>query len=959
MAHYSQTFYNTENQLCEKASFLHFQTITLMKKLFLLAAGVASFAALTAAPVRYGQTLDVVAGGATVKLTVHGDEYHHYYSTPDGCPVVLEADGWRLASVGADGLLTPSAYKLRADDDRTPEERAFVARNSSAESLQALSKAALANRALQTPKPSANRALGLFPNSTYPTTGSPKALVLVVEFADKAMNLTDAHAYFNGLLNTNDFNEWGATGSASDFYNFSSAGQFTPQFDLYGPVTLPENCVYYGGNNAWGNDMQAWKMVVDACQLLDDQVDFSQYDTDGDGEIDNVFIFYAGQGEASGGGPECIWPHAGYVGSNAGQDYYFDGVRLYRYACTNEWGTSTIDGSQRPDGIGTFVHEFSHVMGLPDLYTTQYTGAFTPGAWTTMDQGPYSNDGRTPPMLTAFERHALGWIQPVDISGGMQVLLPNLAENTAAIIPTYKDTEYFLLENRQKEGWDSYIPGHGMLVWHIDYVSNIWMQNLVNNDNTHQYVDIEEADNYLSEANRAGDSFPGAMGITSFTDDTAPSMRAWSGRATECPITGIVEENGLISFSAGSGTAEPAVSQTLAPGNENANGFTARWTVAEGKGHVLSVYTRSRGGQIEYLPGYEMYLAGNDGECEITGTRPGTIYYYTVRNLDGISLSLPSEEAMAYTGDNAMEHFQAEALEATEVTYDAFRANWQPLFGAVDYRLNVARVNSGGEISSEDVDFFFSIDCIPENWSFYKGTECTLTAYCGASAPSIKFSDGGWITSPQYNGSLTSVSFWQRGNGAPEGSVVKVEEYLDGGWSEVALVNVESQKGGTTSTVESFAGGNAVRLTFDSPTGKGSVCIDDIHVEYSSQLNLQPLEDYTDLVVEGTSALVSGLDENTSYVYTVRASNGTLFSRPSAAVRVQTPQSTAVRSAAAEGMRVRTEGMRLEISGCKDTVTVTDPSGRIVARGAAGTYTMPAHGLYIITAAEGSFKAVL
>ena len=165
----------------------------------------------------------------------------------------------------------------------------------------------------------------------------------------------------------------------------------------------------------YGNDQRPEEMIIEACQMLDDTVDFSEYDRDGDGYIDNVFVFYAGRGEASGGASDTVWPHSWDITAATSVPYVFDGVRLDRYGCSNEW---EVD---RPDGVGTFVHEFSHVMGLPDLYATKYTGAFTPGAWSAMDYGPYNNDGCTPPLYSAFERYSLGWIEPLPIDGPVNV----------------------------------------------------------------------------------------------------------------------------------------------------------------------------------------------------------------------------------------------------------------------------------------------------------------------------------------------------------------------------------------------------------------------------------------------------------------------------------------------------------------------------------------------------------
>ena len=140
-------------------------------------------------------------------------------------------------------------------------------------------------------------------------------------------------------------------------------------------------------------------MVIEACRQLNPEIDFSQYDLDNDQYIDNVFIFYAGQGEASGGSSDCVWPHSWEVEiAEMGSQHIFDNVHLNRYACSNEWELSALGYGYRPVGIGTFIHEFSHVMGLPDLDSTQYVeDTFTPGAWSVMDYGPYNNYGCTPP----------------------------------------------------------------------------------------------------------------------------------------------------------------------------------------------------------------------------------------------------------------------------------------------------------------------------------------------------------------------------------------------------------------------------------------------------------------------------------------------------------------------------------------------------------------------------------
>lgn len=386
----------------------------------------------------------------------------------------------------------------------------------------------------------------LFSGTPFPAEGSPKGLVILVQFKDKKFSMSNPQNFYTRMLNEENFSDYNATGSARDFFVQNSKGSFTPDFDVYGPVTLSKNMSYYGQNDFYGYDMYPEQAVIEALQSLDSTVNFSQYDLDGDGQIDNVFVFYAGYGEADSAIDDTIWPHsADILEYGLATNYYFDGKLLNRYGMTNE-----VDYTyKRPDGIGTFVHEFSHVLGIPDFYATDYSTAYTPGEYSTMDYGPYNNEGRTPPNYSFFERMSLGWVNPSEItSTGEYTLLPMEQNNDAYIIHTEKEDEFYILENRQKSGWDAYIPGHGMLVWHIDFNQSKWDNNIVNNTASHQYVDLIEADNKKTDATRAGDPFPGSGNITSFTSTTNPALKSWSGKATDVALSQIKEAGKNISF---------------------------------------------------------------------------------------------------------------------------------------------------------------------------------------------------------------------------------------------------------------------------------------------------------------------------------------------------------------------------------------------------------------------------
>ena len=385
--------------------------------------------------------------------------------------------------------------------------------------------------------------------SKFPSNGEQRSAVILVEFSDKKFTIENPKIFYTRMLNEPGFSDGGATGSARDYFISNSNGIFIPQFDVYGPVVLDKSYAYYGKNNIWGEDANPWEMVIEACELLNDEIDFSLYDRNEDGIIDNVYFFYAGYGEADGGGANTIWPHSYDITSVSWFPYMFDGVRLDHYACSNELQKFNND---IPDGIGTFCHEFSHVLGLPDLYSTTYNSAFTPFTWDILDHGSYNNYSRTPPNYSAYERFALDWINPEILYEGDEIMLNPLDEsNKAFIVLTDNDNEYFLFENRQQNGFDEYLPGHGMLIWHIDFEMRKWMNNTVNTTPSHQNIDLIEADNVKSQNTLDGDSFPGSQNITEFSCETTPAFVSWNKVNMPLRLFNIEEsEDGIIIFSA-------------------------------------------------------------------------------------------------------------------------------------------------------------------------------------------------------------------------------------------------------------------------------------------------------------------------------------------------------------------------------------------------------------------------
>lgn len=525
---------------------------------------VAMCIALTAAAVPAKRGNKVVTQPDGTMLTIHkvGDENIHFTLTDDDKLLTIDENGqYCYANIDEKGNLKSTGIKA-IDATARPAAHACVTKAFSEINIADVT----AKRQAQRPRRMiAQNGVGTY-TSNFPKKGTVRGLIILVQYADvkfKTTYSTSAKQYFTDMLNKEGFNEYGGTGSARDYFIDSSNGQFTPEFDVVGPVTLSNNRAYYGGNDANGNDMRAGQMIEEACKLADQYVYYPNYDNDGDGECDNVYVIYAGVGEASSydsDAAESIWPHSWSIsesiGLNSGVKVKLDGVYVDRYACSNEWESTT----SRPDGIGTFVHEFSHVMGLPDLYDTESNYAYyTPCDYSVMDYGSYNNEGRTPPAYSAFERNAMGWINAKVLGKAENIALNDIKDsNEACIITTSKTNEFFLLENRQQKGWDRYLPGHGMLIWHIDFDQETWNNNTVNNSKIHQRVDIVEANNNDDgsvETTKEGWTWPGTSEKTRFTTETTPALIDWSGYEIDVPITNIEEKDGIINFRVCGGTA--------------------------------------------------------------------------------------------------------------------------------------------------------------------------------------------------------------------------------------------------------------------------------------------------------------------------------------------------------------------------------------------------------------------
>ena len=361
----------------------------------------------------------------------------------------------------------------------------------------------------------------------------------------------------NDLMNSDNYTYDGATGSVRQYFSDQSDGQYIPQFDVVGPVTVPSNMSYYGANDKYGYDIHPADMVVEACSIAHatHNVDFTKYDNDTDGYVDFVYIIYAGKGEADYGKEEgaedAIWPHSWDVYSAKTiyreSQRIFDGKKLYQYACSGE-----IDGAGARTGIGTIAHEFSHVIGLPDLYDTSTDGQnteddMTPDAWHIMDYGSYNNNGKTPPNYNIYDKYYLGWQSPINPGNKAQNLsliavgnsdcnAYQIAASNALLPANSTDTVYYI-ENRQQSGWDAHLPGHGLLIWRIVYSQSVWDNNAPNSTLGHLRYALLSATGKTTNIGTTADPFPGTKNKTE-----------WRG-VPDKPLLNITEKSGVISLS--------------------------------------------------------------------------------------------------------------------------------------------------------------------------------------------------------------------------------------------------------------------------------------------------------------------------------------------------------------------------------------------------------------------------
>lgn len=544
----------------------------MVKQMILAAAMMAAVSVAEAVPAYRQAVCRTQPDGTRLHVVQQGDERRHLLSTVDGHALLQDADGYlRYARLEAGQLTCHDAPVAHDAAMRSSEELAYVSQLAPL-SLATLEQASTPRRARQ------DFGDGVIQIGDFPTQGEVRALFILAEFSDVKFS-TDA-SFFDRIMNEEGNTDSNSMGSARDYFMAQSGGQFRPTFDVVGPVSLNHTQKFYGENNFWGGDKQAELLIRDAAQTAHDRlgVDFSQYDYDDDGEVDMVYVLYAGRGENYGADENCVWPHK-YELSARGINLELDGKKVDTYACSCElYG---IEGNT-PTGIGTFCHEFGHVLGLADHYNTEEQSSMMLGRYDLMDYGCYNNSTCTPCNYTAFERYSLQWMDLDEIhTPGTDYALANVATSLQGYrLQTPNPNEYFVLETRVKEGWDEFIPSQGLMITHVDYDLRTWAQNTVN-DGEHPRYCIVPADNDRSYSNDDKDLFPlpgrGFIqpAVTSFTDETHPSQQTWDGQNTNRWVTNIKYADGVTTFDFM--TNSIGIPELLPVVGVWRTGFTAEW----------------------------------------------------------------------------------------------------------------------------------------------------------------------------------------------------------------------------------------------------------------------------------------------------------------------------------------------------------------------------------------------
>ena len=498
--------------------------------------------------------------GSYVTLRLVGDEWRHMQTTLDGYSVVKNSRGYYVYAEKKNGQLQPTAHVAHDEAERSESEQAYLTDVKKYQAPEMTEQVAQMYHMVQQRQQDVlanHRAQG----NRATDYSKFKGLIVLVEFNDKSFSRDDYPEIITDMVNKEGYEGYGNqkfTGSVRDYFSDNSGGKFQPQFDIVGPykVNYSQYDCNVKGNSKCSEILMA---AIDSADVKGG-VNFKDYDGDSDGYVDLVFFIIAGNGANYIGNNENLWwPHRSVIyNPNTMSWIKKDGVNLRDYASSVElMGYVSQPSSVKIDGIGTICHEFSHVLGLPDFYDTDYKESggesVYPGIWSLMAGGSYENDGRTPVGYSLYERYAVRFCDFPDIinAEGSYSLDPLYSSFKGYRINTQNSNEFFLLENRQKNAfkWDAYLPASGLLVHRVEKPnSSAWTSNKVNVNPEHNLYEVVWAGG-KDKAHSRADVFPGSMDVHTLNNVTSPAnLKSWDGKDTEWGLKNIYMMSGVVTF---------------------------------------------------------------------------------------------------------------------------------------------------------------------------------------------------------------------------------------------------------------------------------------------------------------------------------------------------------------------------------------------------------------------------
>lgn len=461
--------------------------------------------------------------GTVTHITLKGDEHNKWALTEDGYTVLPGKDGWYYAMADSTQRAVRSVHRLCDIKDRSERLRQF---------LDSQPRAMLP--AFTTTQPhKAGRPITRVHRQSV--VGDRRALVILMAFSDKTFNRTQTE--FDALFNQPQYRVDGACGSVNDYFREVSYGQLNLTADVFGPYVAQHTMAYYGRNDMSGNDYNPQALFREALSRVAEETDLSDYDADGDGYVDNVHIIFAGYGEEAGGPSDAIWSHEATFPEIAVQR-----VRVDRYSCTPELRGNRGTGISR---IGPCCHEIGHALGAMDYYDTDYGtgGQFSgTGQWDIMAEGSWNNEGITPAHFNPYVKaYDFGWVEATELKGNGVLEIPPTGTGQGEVfrINTSSSADYYLMEHRIRSGFDTGLPGEGLLIYHVHPdIGQALSANTANASAPQKLYPVCASSTVRTPSaqpatygkiNSDGCPFPGSGGVTVFGPSTVPAAFCWDG----------------------------------------------------------------------------------------------------------------------------------------------------------------------------------------------------------------------------------------------------------------------------------------------------------------------------------------------------------------------------------------------------------------------------------------------